>query len=128
MRRADLWISNVLSAVAADCHERGEPLLTAFCINADETIGAAYATAVLDAYGEKPEDPDAHAADERLKAHRYFGAEMPADGGYPRLPAAVARRRARAAAQVERPTRAMCPNCFIEMPVDGRCGFCDEEN
>jgi hypothetical protein len=125
-QRMDYWIGAVLGAVSAECHSRGEPLLSAFCVHADETVGAGYAVAVLEAYGTAPDDPDRHAAEERLKAHRFFGADLPPDGGQPRLPPGIARRRARAAAAVSPPPRPMCPNCFVELPVNGPCGFCGD--
>lgn len=120
------WIGSVLGGVAEQCHQKGEPLLSAFCIQADGTVGATYPAAVLAAYGETPEDPDQHAADERFKAHTFFGAEMPAKGGRSQLPPQEARRRARARAAIPRVVRPMCPNCFVELPVNGPCGLCAE--
>ncbi len=120
------WIGKVLVAVAEECHQKGEPLLSAFCVHADESVGPRYAGAVLEAYGFTPDDPDMHAAEERFKAHVFFGAKVPADGGGPKLPPKIARQRARIKAAIPRPTRPMCPNCFVEMPVVGPCGFCAE--
>jgi hypothetical protein len=125
-QRMDYWIGKVLGEVSADAARRGEPLLSAFCVHADETVGLGYASAVFDAYGVTPDDPDVHAAEERLKAHRYYGAELPPDGGHARLPPGIARRRANKKAAQPRLPRKMCPNCFVELPVSGRCGFCDE--
>ena len=123
-QRMDYWIGKVLGEVARECVRRREPLLSAFCVHADETVGAGYATVARDADGFEPADPDVHAAEERLKAHRFHGAELPADGGSPRLPPRVIRRRARTSSARPRPPRTMCPNCFIEVNVDGVCGSC----
>jgi hypothetical protein len=126
-QRTDSWISKVLQSVADECAANGEPLLTSFCVHANETVGAAYAATVRDKYGVEPEDVDLQAAEERLKAHHYFGAAgLPADGGRPQLPPGIAARRARAAAAAPRVPRPMCPNCFIEMPITGICGMCTD--
>ena len=125
-QRMDVWLGNVLDAVAKECADKGEPLLSAFCVRADQTVGAGYAQSVLDVYGITPADPDMHAAEERFKGHVFFGAEMPADGGRAKLPPMTARRRARERAAVPRVVRPMCPNCFVELPVNGPCGLCAE--
>ena len=125
-QRMDYWIGKVLAAVAARCETDQTPILSAFCVRADDTVGPSYANAIRDITGTKPEDPEQHAADERFKAHVFFTAELPADGGRPRLTPAVARRRARAAALEPVPSRPMCPNCFVEMPMNGPCGLCDD--
>ncbi len=123
-QRMDYWIGKVLGAVASESSTLGEPLLSAFCLHADETVGPGYAGAVLDAYGFVPEDADVHAAEERLAAHRHFAAELPPDGGQARLPPGIARKRARAKQSEPRPSRAQCPNCFIELPITGVCDQC----
>jgi hypothetical protein len=38
----------------------------------------------------------------------------------------TARRRARERAAIPRVVRPMCPNCFVELPVNGPCGLCSE--
>lgn len=119
------WIGDVLGQVAQDCGRRGEPILTALCARQDETVGVGYAEAVRGVYGFTPDDPDQHAAEERLACYRAFGAEMPPDGGRPALTARVGRARAEAvrARQVERPA-ASCPTCFMQLPASGRCDTC----
>jgi hypothetical protein len=126
-QRADTWIGDVLGAIGKECADKGEPLLCAFAVKTDETVGVPYVNAVIAAYGITPEDPDAHAAEERLKAHEFFGAEMPPGGGRPRLPPKLGRRRARERAAVPRVVRPMCPNCFVELPVNGPCGLCADD-
>src|SRR4051812_6045507 len=60
------WIGGVLGAVADDCTQRGEPLLSALCLSEDGSVGDGYAEAVERATGERPGDVDQHAAEERL--------------------------------------------------------------
>jgi hypothetical protein len=119
------WIGPVLSMVAAECHRRGEPLLSALCVNAEGSVGPGYADWLADLRGETPADPDDHGARERLECYRFFGATMPADGGRPALAPTLRRRRDRAAAQREERRGAVCPTCFVELPVRGRCMNCD---
>jgi len=123
-QRMNYWIGKVLGNVARDCRARGEPLLSAFCVHSDETVGSGYAGAVAEITGVVPEDADLHAAEERLKAHRFHGADMPADGGHPRLPPKIACRRSRQKKLAGRRTRPICPNCFIEVNADGICDLC----
>ncbi|WP_261563309.1 DUF6884 domain-containing protein, partial [Frankia tisae] len=90
------WIGGVLGRVAEDCGSRGEPLLSALCVQKEEGIvGEGYAGAVEAVRGHRPEDPDQHAAEERLACHRHFGATLPPDGGRPALTRQVAARRDR---------------------------------
>ncbi len=102
-------------------------MLSAFAVKTNQTVGAGYSTSVTEVYGVTPDDPDMHAAEERLKAHVFFGAEMPANGGRAMLPPMTARRRARERAAIPRVVRPMCPNCFVEMPVNGPCGLCADD-
>ena len=119
------WISEVLGDVARDCHEKGEPLLSALCVKADGTVGDAYGAAVADTYGEPPSDLEMHAAAERLKCYEFFGAKLPAGGGVAALPKEEAGRRARAkrSAQAERKPK-MCPTCHNALPLTGQCDHC----
>ncbi|MGQ0824239.1 MAG: hypothetical protein ACT4OX_04255 [Actinomycetota bacterium] len=120
------WIGSVLGEVAHECASRKEPILTAFCVQADGTVGPGYLKAVIDVYGDEPIDLDMHAAIERLEAHKFFDAELPADGGRPTLPRQIARKRATAAraALADRPARAQCPTCWLELPATGQCDNC----
>src|ERR1700712_907120 len=78
------WLGVVLERVAADCHSRGEPLLSSLCISAQGSVGQGYADAVEQSGGERPADPDDHAADERLRCYQHWQAEgLPRDGGTP---------------------------------------------
>ncbi len=41
-QRQDTWISNVLDSVAKECAAKGEPLLSAFAVQTNQTVGAGY--------------------------------------------------------------------------------------
>lgn len=121
-----LWIGDVLGRVAADSASRAEPLLSSLCVNAQGSVGDAYAVAVKAVTGDSPEDPDDHAAQQRLECHRHFGADLPAGGAFavltPRL--AMTRDRARKN-RIEAQPVALCPVHHIALPASGVCDFCD---
>ena len=127
MQRTHHWIGDVLARVAAECAERGEPNLSALCVNAEGSVGGGYARTVTDATGEEPTDPDGHAASARLACYAHFGAAgLPTDGGVavltPRLSAS--RSRLRKAALDARAVNT-CPTCYLELPAQGGCNNCD---
>jgi hypothetical protein len=126
-QRAHYWIGDILGRVAADSADRGEPLLSSLCVNAEGSVGDIYATIVLEIRGETLEDPDVHAAQERLALHQLFDAKgLPEEGGNAMLTPKLAASRARA-----RKVRAMervvptCPTCYTELPATGHCNYCD---
>lgn len=120
------WIGDVLGMVARDCYRRGEPLLSSLCVHADGTIGDGYGWAVDQTYGgSAPEDLDMHAALERLRCYRHFGAVMPPDGGRPALTPQVAlKRRTSARRSKEGSPRPLCPRCHLVLPLTGQCDGC----
>jgi hypothetical protein len=120
------WIGDVLGTVSRGCHAAGEPLLSSLCVHQDGTIGDGYAIALAEAYGgEAPADLEMHAAEERLKCYRYFGADVPAAGGRPRLPRQIESRRfALARRQREDTPPLICPTCNLALPKTGRCDNC----
>ena len=125
-RPSHYWISDVLARVSADCAERGEPLLSSLCVNAEGSVGASYGPTVVSARGSIDGDADDHAARERLECYREFGADMPAGGGSwaltPRLSASRSRERRAAAAEKMPP---LCPKCHTAVPSTGFCDYCD---
>jgi hypothetical protein len=126
-QRVHYWIDDVLALVSRDCAERGEPLLSALCVNREGSVGAAYGALVLELTGESPEDPDDHAAKQRLACHRYFeAADLPDGGGTPALvpQLASARTRVRKAAAAMRPAKT-CPTCYMQLLPTGVCDTCD---
>ena len=120
------WIGDVLTRVAVDCAGRDEPNLSSLCVNAEGSVGDGYAVAVETATGERPDDGDRHAAEERLRCHVFHDAVgLPADGGS----AALTPRRpppGRAPARWSRTRRpsATCPVCFMAIPATGVCDNC----
>jgi hypothetical protein len=131
------WIGGVLGRIADDCASRGEPMLSALCVRDDGSIAAGYGDAVERASGVRPDDIDLHAAEERLSCYRHFGAELPPDGGRPQQTRKIAppvpprKSASRAAPRTSTPRRqvpekpvAICPTCFTQLPVRGRCDTC----
>jgi hypothetical protein len=120
------WIGDVLGMVSRECHRRREPLLSSLCVHQDGTIGDGYAWALAETYGgEAPDDLDMHAAEERLKCYRHFGAPMPPGGGSPVLtPQVASRRRAAARRARDESPRPVCPTCHLALPATGQCDFC----
>jgi len=125
-RPSHYWIGDVLGRVAKDCAERGEPLLSSLCVNAEGSVGAGYAGNVASARDAVNGDSDDHAARERLECYRVFGADLPAGGGSwaltPRLSASRSRERRAAAAEKMPP---LCPQCHTAVPATGICDYCD---
>ncbi len=111
------WIGSVLGELAR--RERpGEPLLTSLVVRANGTIGDGYIVPIRERGEPDPADLELHAATERLRCYRHFGADMPSDGGRPAFTKSVAAKRAYA-----RPTRPrlVCPTCNLQLPVSGHC-------
>jgi hypothetical protein len=149
------WIGDVLARVSAACHERGEPLLSALCVDARGHVGPGYAVAVEMQRGTPLADPDDHASHERLACHRWHGADLPEDGGLPVVtvrppaPRAPARTTSRspggqgASPRAATPTRtagsrttsrpasapekplAVCPVHSTVLPATGICDDCE---
>jgi hypothetical protein len=121
------WVGDVLDRVSRDCVSRDEPLLSSLCVNTQGSVGVGYGELVLELTGDAPEDPDQHAAQERLECHRFFDAEgLPEAGGAPALvpQLAQARSRLRKAAASMRPV-ATCPTCHMALLPTGVCDTCD---
>ncbi|HEU4513040.1 MAG TPA: hypothetical protein VFR87_08040 [Nocardioidaceae bacterium] len=139
------WIGDVLGRVARDCTQKGEPILSALCVNAHGSVGETYATALLTYRGESVGDVDEHAARERLECYRHFGAELPPGGGVPAMAPQQVRRtqvrtstpktpkpkapkpktpKAKPAAQPEKQA-AFCPVHFTQLPATGVCDLCE---
>lgn len=122
------WIGEVLNRVIHESRRRADPPLSALVVRTDDgMVGEGYEE-VLRVTGEPPAKDEMareeHAAGSRLACYRHFRASLPADGGVPalapRLQAVVQRRRA----QAPQPRRPVCPTCFLQLPVTGKCGSC----
>ena len=59
---AELWLNDMLDAVDAECVARSEPLMSAFCINADGRVGGRYEQSVARIGGPAATDIEMHAA------------------------------------------------------------------
>lgn len=119
------WIGQVLGAIAAEQRSRSdEPFLTALVVRADGTIGDGYAIPVEDRDDVVPADLEMHAAEERLRCYRHFGAEIPPEGGRATLTREVATRRSNARRNSPPRARPVCPNCFLQLPSTGICDNC----
>lgn len=144
------WIGDVLGRVTDKCQSRGEPLLSSLCVSVQGSVGQGYADAVEHARGDRPADPDEHAAEERLSCYRHWKATgLPRDGGTPLRTAhfktvrkaAPSKPTPRAAAPRKTATRKtpsaaaapapepkpipLCPRCFTQVPASGVCDYCD---
>lgn len=123
-QRAHYWIGSVLALVAEECAVRGEPNLSSLCVNAEGSVGRTYAATVT---GGEPDDPDTHAAAERLACHVHFEAPgLPSGGGVAVLTGqlSASRSRVRKAARESRPVES-CPRCFMVLPSQGPCLTCE---
>lgn len=105
------WIGEVLRAITDRPHVDGEPMLSALVVNASGHVGPGYADAVEAREGLRPEDPDFHAAQERLSCYRYLGASVPADATPQLSPDLAQRRRADAAKARASAPQPKCPSC-----------------
>ncbi len=140
------WIGDVLALVTDESQSRGEPLLSSLCVNVQGSVGDQYADAVEHARGTRPDDPDEHAAEERLTCYRHWEATgLPRDGGTPlrtahfktvrkaaprkttpraATPRKAPARKAAAPAPEAKPIP-LCPKCFTQVPATGICDYCD---
>ena len=121
------WISDVLGRVSRECAARDEPLLSTLCVNAEGSVGTAYADLARELTGEEAADPDQHAAEQRLACYRRYDAVgLPADGGSAALAPKLSdsRSRARKAARLAKPV-ATCPTCMMALLPTGVCDTCD---
>jgi hypothetical protein len=121
------WIGGVLAEVSAESLRQGEPMLSALCVNPDESVFDGYAAIVDAATGTTPPDADVHASHERLASYRHFEAVgLPVGGGSAMIPPKLgaARERARKAAIAERPIK-KCSSCNLQTPASGICDTCD---
>lgn len=119
------WIAKVLGLVSEATGDG--PMLAALCIRNDGSIGGGYAEAAGKVHGEVPEDPEVHAAAERLACYQACGATMPNGGGRPTLTPEVSARRERARSARGEPAipRTTCPTCFMLLPHTGQCDECE---
>lgn len=118
------WIGSVLEDVARRCIAQDQPPLTSLCVHQDGTIGDGYAKAARLSGIEVNGDIELLAAEHRLECYRRYATDLPPDGGQPTLTRQVADRRNRTAPGRPEPVVVMCPNCQIQLPRSGACGYC----
>ena len=75
-------VQNWAGELAFKCCRPGEPLVCSLVVSVEGLVGSGYEGAVIARYGgSAPADLQMNAAEERLKCYRFFGAELPEDGG-----------------------------------------------
>jgi hypothetical protein len=123
------WVGKVLTAITANADDPSAPMLTALVVRKDQGIGAGYAKAAGHRDGTVPDDPELHAARERLACYRAYGATLPSNGGEarftPRVAAVRSGRLASGAARPDPPKRPTCPTCFLSLPATNICHNCE---
>jgi hypothetical protein len=139
------WIGPLLADMAKVNHVREEPPLTSLVVHKqDGRVSTGYDEARKLA-GQPPlDDPDERelqAATARLECYRHWGADVPADARptvhtrtrearerstrTPRAAARAASPRATTRTSSEERRGAVCPTCFMEMPLSGVCANCE---
>lgn len=144
------WIPQVLTLITHQCHRKGEPPLTALVVHKDGQVGSAY-NDVLRVADLAPIDDalerENHAAAARLECYRRWCPYVPEDA----TPTLVTRARTAPSARTTSSGRtassgrsgagprtanprrtqpaevrrgALCPTCFMEMPLAGDCPNC----
>ncbi|TNU73674.1 hypothetical protein FH969_10095 [Miniimonas arenae] len=137
------WMGKVLSPVQRATSTDGRPPLTSLVVHADGSVSDGYIThGHLGGFTDDVARQNAAAAD-RLTCYRLYADDVP-DDAQPRMTtawvdrygegprphrekserAAARAAKAAAAARAEEPP-AICPSCFMQLPVSGVCGSCD---
>ncbi len=142
------WIGDLLKMIAQANHLRSEPALTALVVHKnDGLVGESYDEVLrLAGHGQfgDPIERENHAAAARLECYRRWSDDVPTDA-QPTLVAHSRPSRApagpsggattRSGSRSTAPTRAaprsreerrgaVCPTCFMEMPLSGICPNC----
>ena len=141
------WIGDLLKMIAQANHLREEPALTALVVHKnDGLVGEGY-DEVLRLAGRTPftdpVDRENDAAAARLECYRRWCDDVPSDAQPmlvahtrpPRSPAGASGAATRGGSRAPTPTRAaprsreerrgaVCPTCFMEMPLSGVCPNC----
>jgi len=144
------WVGALLADITKVNKVRGEPALSALVVHKqDGRVGPGY-DEVLRVTGRVPsgdeQERETHAAAERLECYRTWAQDVPEDavptfvtpaGSAGRSGSTSASRsvtgrsttpRPRATPRVPRVEErrgAVCPTCFMEMPLSGRCTNCE---
>ncbi|GAB3879493.1 hypothetical protein [Terrabacter terrigena] len=133
------WIGGLLADMAKVNHARDEPPLTSLVVHKQDGRASSGYDEARRLAGQRPlDDPDereTQAANARLECYRHWGADVPADARptvhtrtrearerSPRTSRSVPGATSRAANEERR--GAVCPTCFMEMPLSGVCPNC----
>jgi len=127
------WVGQLLELVAMQAARTGDAPLASLCVQSDLSVGDRYLR-ILAAAGDvvaSGTDLDQRAAEDRLECYRRYAADLPEDGGRPRIPVRTARVRTSSSPSAprrpkapERPAPAVCPTCFMQLPATGICDNC----
>lgn len=135
------WVGALLVDIARVNNVREEPALTALVVHKqDGRVGPGY-DEVLRLAGQAPsgdeQERETHAATARLECYRRWAHDVPEDAvptfvtparsGTTRTAGRSATPRARTTrtTRTEERRGSVCPTCFMEMPLSGRCANCD---
>lgn len=141
------WVRKVLAVVTLKCTKEGWPYLASLVVRpSDGRPGPWYFDVLSETGPGQSRDEVEHAAAQRLACYEHFGAELPADPEPTLDPLRLRRRvqhldaslqppkaaRAKAEPRAAAPRKpvqeerrgAVCPTCFMEMPLSGVCANC----
>lgn len=139
------WIRKVLAVVTLKCEKESWPHLASLVVRPSDGKPGPWYFDVLSQTGPgQSRDEVEHAATQRLACYEHFEAELPADPEPTLDPLRLRRRvqhldapqraasRPKAAPRTPTPRKAapaerrgaVCPTCFMEMPLSGICPNC----
>ncbi|MGD8202278.1 hypothetical protein ACQE98_16685 [Ornithinimicrobium sp. W1679] len=120
------WIGAVLGKTLHRAADEGKPPLTALVVRSEDGgVGDGYDESLFRYRGRRAggrEERERLAAEDRLECYRHYADDVPADAE-PRLTAQLEKRLRTKALPVMRPP-AVCPSCFMQLPVSGQCDAC----
>lgn len=133
------WLGPLLAKVARYNQAHGEPLLPAFVVRRDGTVGQGFDELMLQAGVVLDGDRESFAAQQRALAHqKWAGAAVPSAASTgPRTTTVAVPKTAKAAGvkkaapAPKRPAKPeplqgnICPRCFMQMSLTGVCDNCD---
>lgn len=125
------WMDAILRKVARRAHNAGEPPLTSLCLKQNHKVTESYKYVLELNVLPVPEDLEIHAAYARWACYSAYATDVPPgipplipkSGGNIRIQSTPA---APAPAEIkpEQVRKAMCAECFTELPANGVCYYC----
>jgi hypothetical protein len=120
------WIGAVLGKTLHRAADEGKPPLTALVVRSEDGgVGDGYDESLLRYRGRRAagrEERERLAAEDRLGCYRHYADDVPADAE-PRLTVQLEKRLRTKASPMMRAS-AVCPSCFMQLPVSGQCDAC----